>query len=261
MLTRLAREVVRGFGEHDLLTFASAIAFQVMTALIPLLMFGLALLGFLHLGEAWSEHLAPQLRNHVGKEVYALTDSVVRRALGSQQLFWLTAGLLFTVWQISGAVRAIMSALSRVYGDTEERSRARRYATSFALAIAAAVLGVAAIVVARFSTNVFHGPWISIGRWPVAAALLLSLIWLLLRYAPVGSHHPRWVSFGSVLCVVAWLGTSALYGVYVSYVADYRSIFSSLAAAFLLLTYLYLSACAFLAGAQADAVIRREADR
>jgi uncharacterized BrkB/YihY/UPF0761 family membrane protein len=39
-------------------------------------------------------------------------------------------------------------------------------------------------------------------------------------------------------------------------VADYGSIFGSLATAFLLMTYLYVSACAFLIGAEVDAIVR-----
>lgn len=258
-LRRLARDTLHGFDEHDLLTYASAIAFQVMTAIVPLLLFGLALLGFLDLGDAWSDHLAPQVRDHVSHEVYSLVDSFVRTALGSKQLFWLTAGLLLTIWEISGAVRASMDALSRIYHDDESRPRLRRYLISFALAVATIVLGVGAFVVVRFSTNVFHGTWIAVLRWPLGIAMLLSLVWLLLRFAPVRSHAAHWVSLGSALCVGAWLVTSVVYGLYVSYVADYGSIFASLAAVFLLLTYLYLSACAFLAGAQVDALIRRAA--
>ena len=71
-----------------------------------------------------------------------------------------------------------------------------------------------------------------------------------------GPH--RWISFGSGLCVIAWIGTSLVFGVYVTDIADYGSIFGSLATAFLLMTYLYLSACAFLIGAQVDAIVRRD---
>ena len=230
-----------------------------MTAIVPLVLSVLALLGFLDLSGAWSDDLAPQLRSHVSGEVFSVVDSFVRTALGSKQLFWLTAGGVLCVWEVSGAIRAIMSALSRVYGDQDSRTRLRRYLISFALAQAAIVLVIGALAVMRFSTDVFPGALISVLRWPVGIALLLSLVWLLLRYAPVESHAAHLVSFGSGLCVVVWLLTSSVYGLYVSYVADYGSVFSSLAAVFLLLTYLYLSACAFLAGAQVDALIRRAA--
>ena len=47
-----------------------------------------------------------------------------------------------------------------------------------------------------------------------------------------------------------------MFGFYVTDVADYGSIFGSLATVFLLMTYLYISACAFLIGAEVDAIVR-----
>ena len=49
-----------------------------------------------------------------------------------------------------------------------------------------------------------------------------------------------------------------MFGFYVTDIADYGSIFGSLATAFLLMTYLYLSACAFLIGAEVDAIVRQD---
>lgn len=68
----------------------------------------------------------------------------------------------------------------------------------------------------------------------------------------------RWISFGSALCVVAWVGTSLVFGLYVTQIADYNSIFGSLATVFVLLTYLYLSAASFLIGAEVDALVREQ---
>jgi membrane protein len=257
----LARGVVAGFSKNDLLTFASAISFQVMTALIPLFMFGLALIGVLDLTEAWSDHLAPQLQSHVSHELFALTDKVVRTALGSKQLFWLSAGFLLTIWEISGGVRAVMDALTRIYADRDERPKRLRYGLSFVLALAVLVLGLLTFAIVRFQPNVLHGEVFSVLRWPVAFGLLSLLAWLLLRFAPDHSHADHLVSVGSGLCVLAWIGTSLVFGLYVSYAANYGSIFSGFSALFALMTYLYISACVFLAGAQLDALLRERWER
>ena len=46
-------EVAAGMEEHDLLTYASAIAFQVMTSLIPIALLVLSIMGFLNLEDVW----------------------------------------------------------------------------------------------------------------------------------------------------------------------------------------------------------------
>ena len=105
--------------EQDLLTYASAIAFQTLTSLIPLALLTLSIMGFLDLGDVWTDDLAPQVKEQVSPEVFAVIDDVARRTLSSGQGWWLTVGVVFTLWQTSGVARAIMGALSRVYGDGE----------------------------------------------------------------------------------------------------------------------------------------------
>jgi membrane protein len=262
---KVTRQVLAGMEEHDLLTYASAIAFQVMTAIIPVTLLTLSVMGFLHLDDLWTEHLAPQFREQVSKDVFRVADDVVGTTLGESKFWWLTAGLVFTAWQTSGVARAVMGALSRVYGDGrgDDRPFLRRYAISFALGMAVATLVLLAFAVARFGSEVVGdepGALVEVlafvVRWGAALALLATAVWLLLRFAPAhpGPHH--WISFGSTLCVLAWVGTSLVFGFYVTNVADYGSIFGSLATVFVLLTYLYVSAVAFLVGAQLDALVR-----
>ena len=51
----LVHKTIEGMEENHLLTYASAMAFQVMTSLLPLALLGLSILGFLHLEDVyWS---------------------------------------------------------------------------------------------------------------------------------------------------------------------------------------------------------------
>jgi uncharacterized BrkB/YihY/UPF0761 family membrane protein len=103
------RRLLDSYAEHDLLTYASAISFQVFSAIVPFLLFGVGLLGFLSLEDVWRDELAPDLRPNVSEAAFAVIDDVVETALESQQLFWVSAGFLLALWQISGAVRAVMA--------------------------------------------------------------------------------------------------------------------------------------------------------
>ncbi len=51
LLREYARKVYRGFEDDDLLTYASAISFRVFFSIVPLLLFGFALLGFFNLDD------------------------------------------------------------------------------------------------------------------------------------------------------------------------------------------------------------------
>jgi membrane protein len=261
---RIARQAFDSFRENDLLSYASAMAFQALFALIPALLAGIALLGFFDLEEVWQEDIGPRVEENVEADAYSVIDRTVEQIFGQRRGVWLSFGLAFALWQVSGAVRATMSPLNAMYHDDEDRPFIKRFLVSFLLAPAIFLC----IAVALLSIHV-GGRWagrfdgferwlILLVRWPVAAAALALSLWLLLRWAPA-KRHSSWTSLGAIFVLVAWLATSLGFALYATHVADYGSIFGSLAVGIVLLTYLYLSAGAFLFGAQLDACVREQA--
>jgi membrane protein len=252
--------LMRCYKDNDLLTYASAISFQVLFALIPLILFALGLLGFLSLQEVWSRDLAPDLQPQVSHAVYSVVDDTVRQVLNGKQLFWATAGAAIAVWEISGAVRAVMQVFNSIYDVHETRPFWRRVRISLALAAAAAVLLLLAATAALFAPALLSGlgavhVLATIAGWAVALGLLVLLVGLLVHYAPDAVRPLNWVSFGALLVVCAWSVMTIGFTVYVTQVADYGSIFGSLATVIVLMTYLYASAIVFLTGIQLDALV------
>lgn len=260
----LWRGLLDGFEKNDLLTYASAIAFQILTAIVPFLLFILGLLGFLDLAEVWEDDLAPDVEPRVSDATFELIDDTVRQVLEEQQVFWLTGGFLLALWQISGGVRAVMGALDGVYDTRRERRARERYPLSIALALAVGTLVAAAAVVVRFVPLLLGDPppllelALFAARWLLAIALLALAVGLLVHYAPGVRRPLPWVSFGTLLVIAGWVAMSLGFWVYLTQIADYDTIFSHLATLIVLMAYLYAAAVVFLAGAQIDAVVRRE---
>jgi membrane protein len=96
-------------------------------------------------------------------------------------------------------------------------------------------------------------------RWLLAAAVLGLGIGLTVHYGAATRQPVPWVSFGTGIVLIAWVLTSIGFGLYVTYVASYTSVFGHLASVFVLLLYLWLSANAFLVGIQLDACVRERA--
>jgi membrane protein len=257
------RRYVDAFVENDLLTYASAISFQILSSIVPFLLFGFGLLGFLQLEDAWSRELAPTVRSSVSAPAFAFADEVIRTALTSRQLFWITAGFLIALWEVSGAVRAVMGAINRVHGIETRRSWGRRMGVSTLLALAIGACWLAAIAVVVITPVLFGAPegpsaaLLLLARWAIAAALLLLAVALLLHYAPEQWSPLHWVTFGAVLIMAGWVAMSIGFGLYLRHVADYNSVFGGLATVVVLIAYLYASAVVFLGGVQVDALARR----
>jgi membrane protein len=253
------------FDRHLLLDHASAIAFQVLKALVPLSLFGLALLGSLGQQSVWRESLFPRIKPHLEQTTAHAIDASVQRIFSTSSTGLLAFASLLVVWYLSGGVRAVMGALNDIYEVEETRSWSVRFPISFALAVAIGVCLVGAVVgVAAGHALASHGlagVVVSVGRWLVAVALLSLAVGLLVRFAPVKHRPNRWATTGSVLVIVAWIGATLLFELFVSHVANFKTAVGNLTVFLVLIGYVYTSSIIFLVGVELDELLREDATK
>jgi membrane protein len=264
--TRTAVAALAGpFAEHDLLTYSSAIAFQVLYAVVPLAMLGLASLGVLGLQSVYTGHVAPTLHHDLSHAAFGIADRTARRVMITHRGFWLTIGLAVTVWGVSAAIRATMTPLNAIYGRKETRSWRNRLLLSIGVAVLVIVSIFAALGIV-FGAKLLHPSeiWlritIDVGRWVAVAALVLLAIAAILRLVPDRKLPPRWVSIGSCLAAGCWIVATIGFAAYVSSVS-YSSFYGALATVVLLLVYLHLAAIALLLGVVADQELKKLVER
>src|SRR3954468_11493212 len=231
-LRAATRDVVRLYKENDILTYASAISFQVFFALVPMALLALGLLSAFGATGVFTHDIAPTLKQNLSGPVYRAVNDTVRTVLTDQHLFWITLGAAIAVWEVSGAMRATMQVLNRVYGVEERRSFKRKLAESIVLSTAVTLMLLLAAAVVKVgpdtARNVFGGgPAVSVlsfvASWGAAVALLFLVVTVVVRFAPDTRRPVRWVSFGGVLVIFGWIAVSLLYGFYISSLADYAS--------------------------------------
>ena len=181
-------------------------------------------------------------------------------------LLWASFGGLLTLWQVSGAVRAVMGALARIYEARAERPFLKRYSISFVLSIEVSLCFVLAGICVLFAPffQVVHTSFLlrALGlllRWALVIALLSLVVGLLVRPAPARSQTLPWVTLGASIVIVTWVLASLIFYFYLVDIASYDSIFGSLASVIVSMAYLYVSTSVFFFGAQLDAIIRAQA--
>lgn len=260
-----ARELVGSFQERNLMTWAGALSFQIVTAIVPFLLFALGLIGFLKLDSVWAS-VAKQIKPHMSAAAFKVLDGTADKVLHSKQAFWVTVGLVVALWEVSGGMRTIMGGLSLIYGCDEDRTWFQRMRRSLLLAVIVSVLMLAAIAVAWAGPLLYGDVGQPLGavffllRWALAAVLLGLATGLTVRMAPEGYQPTRWVTTGTTIVVGAWIAASILFGLYIRFVASYGSVYGNLATIVILTAYIYISAIVFFAGAQVDAIIRRRVE-
>lgn len=250
------------FNTNDLLSYASSIAFQVLYAVVPLIMLGLGALGLLGQEDVYIRHVAPHLRRDMSPDAFRVVDRTARRMMSSERYYWTTAGLAVTVWGISGSIRAMFVPLNRIYRAEETRTFPNRMVTSFVVAVIVIVCVYGAIALSLGGRlvhphEVVVAVLLFLGRWALTVALVLLAIGAIVRLAPAKRLDLEWVSVGALLSTASWIGATALFSGYVS-VVSYTSLYGVLAVLVVLLAYLYYSAFSFLFGVVVDSLLRDE---
>ncbi len=253
---RVAWLSFKDFFVDDMATYAAAMAFHLLLALFPFVIFLLALLSFLHLPGFFDE-LAHQVSVALPAEARRQLAQAVRglRAHASEHGGLLSAGILGALWAASAGMRSVMNALNVAYDVVETRRLWRRYALSLAFTLGFTALVIAATAVLLLGTVL---TWL---RLPLALLSLTFAVALVYYIAPNTTQPFQLVTPGAVLAVVVWLAASLLFSTYVSSVAHYSATYGSIAAIVVLLLYFYISALALLMGAEINAVVLHYAPR
>jgi membrane protein len=263
-LTRLTKDVTREFSQNDLLTYSSAIAFQVLYAVAPLALLALAGLALVGERSVYPSHIEPTLARHLSHEALTIANRTATRVMGGERYAWATLGVLITVWGVGASLRAMMRPLNTIYDARETRSWARRLLVSLGGSVLVLVCVLTAAVVVLGGRLVeagsILGPLFFVFRWLVALVLLLVTIGVILRVVPARKRPVRWVTIGSVLAVVCWVVATIGFGAYISAVS-YATFYGGLGSVILLLVYLHVSAIAFLLGVTVDSSLRTEVNR
>jgi membrane protein len=262
-LKGLVRLWVDLFDEHGILTSAAAIALQGFVAMVALLLLAVSVMGATGEESVWATQVAPQIEPKVLPAVYGGIEATVLKIFADDSSWLIAFASALAVWEVSGAVRACMSALSLVYGTKDRRPWYVRFPLSIGIAAVVTVALLAAATLTLALRHVVQGGWsvpFAIARWTVTVVLLVVAFGVLVRWAPAERRPTRWASSGATLVVAAWIVQSLIFGWYVRSVASYRSAIGSLTAVYVFTTYLYVGAIVLLVAIELDEQLRRDQD-
>lgn len=255
---------------EEILDRGAALAYYLLFALFPGLLFLTTLLGLLP-----GADLMGRLLNYARQALPPDAASLVERTLGEIQAGagggLLSVGVLGALWAGSAGMAALMAALNVAYGVEEARPFWKRRLVAIALTIGFALFIITALVLMVFGPRIGQGVASALGLgdvfttvWnvisiPVVIVLVLLAVALVYYLAPASDQAWRWVTPGSVVAVVLWLALSYGLRLYVTSFADYNATYGSIGGVILLLLWLYLSSVVILLGAVVNAQIEHAA--
>ena len=108
MTVRIFDVMVERFDRNNILTYASAMALQLLTAVVPLGLLAFLLMGVFGEQGIWRDQIAPTVAERFSHPTYNAIDTVAEILISDTHLHWLVLASLIVLWEVSGAVRTAM---------------------------------------------------------------------------------------------------------------------------------------------------------
>ncbi|HZT91880.1 MAG TPA: YihY/virulence factor BrkB family protein [Gaiellaceae bacterium] len=257
--------------DDNMMMIAQALAYSSFLAIPSILLVVIGLFTLLagpstidtvinHLG-----HVMPhQAKTLLGQSLHRLDHQQ------SATVVMAIVGFVLALWSTTGAMTSYMTALNIAYDRKDRRNFVKKRLTALLMVgcIGLAFILVAVLLIfgpqiekhlgnALGIQSVLKWIWWS-AQWPILIVGLLAAFATLLYLGP-DVDHPRWrfLTVGSGVATLIWLGISGAFAFYTGHFGSYNKTWGSLAAVIIMLMWLWLSALALLFGAELNAEAER----
>jgi membrane protein len=265
-IKRFVKQLGKELMDDNITDVGAMMAYYAVLALFPMLVFVLSL-ALLVLPDTTVREGVTMALSAAPNTVRPLILDRVNALIASSGAGFAIIGAALALWGASRGAQSLMVALNTIYNKKETRSWIRRQIISIAVTLAVAILIVLALgllvagpyvghfIADRFGLgHAFDVTW-GIGRW-IGAGVLVMIVWAILYKFLANTDAPfRIFTPGAAIGVLAWLGISAGFGLYLSHFNSYEATYGTLGGAIVFLTWLWLSNITLLAGAEINDVI------
>lgn len=253
---------------HDVGKSAAALAYYLLFALFPLMIFVSNLLGMLNLNvESVVRAMHTFLPTAVVELLGAYLDYVSDNS--SQVLLWFS--LVFTLWFPLQAVRGLMDDVRLAYGLGKPKRpvfyalRQVMFTLVFLLLVILTLLlsimgqrvveAITAWIPALQTLSSLLTLWQYL-RFVLAAAIMFGALALLYASAQDQPQKASAILPGVAVAIVGWLAGSIGFSFYVENFASYSVIYGTLGAVIVLLSWLFITATMLIFGSEFNAALR-----
>jgi len=249
---------------------AAGVAFYGFFALLSLI--GLIVLAYGFAADPFTviEHVQALTSVLPTDVTFIIGDQLMNAVRASQKTKGLGILLAFLVATYGGTngAASVITALNIAYEEKEKRSLFRFYTLAVTMTLSALVVALCAIASTAALAYLHHllpttsRPLVLAGKvlgYLLLIAVAAGIASTLYRFGPSREDAQwKWITPGSLFAAVTWLLLTWAFGLYVGHFTNYHASYGSLGAVVALLTWMYLSAYAFIFGAELNSEIEHQ---
>jgi membrane protein len=251
----------KNIGKDRVIVVAAGVTFYSILAVFPAIAALVALYGLFADPATITSHLDSIVGVVPGGAIEVIRDQVTRVASQGRTTLGATfvVSLLVSLWSANAGMKSLFDALNLVYNETEKRGFFKLNLVSLTftiLAILFVLVAIGAMIVVPIVLD-FLGlggateMLVKIARWPALFIVVTLALAVLYRYGPSREKAQwRWITWGSVVAAIAWLGVSILFSWYAENFGSYNKTYGSLGAIIAFMFWIWLSIIVVLIGGE-----------
>lgn len=235
----------------------SAISFNFIMAIPPMIIFLFTLIPYLPISQALINQLYELIREIIpGEKNYTPIIDFLNDFLNNQRYGLLSIGFLLALYYSSNAMAGIMRAFDKNYIGFRKRSYWEAKKTALQLTLILLLFMIVSLVLLIMQGAVLN--WIVQSkmlriviinvRWIIIILLFLASISFIYRHAPF--IHKKWklINPGSVLATTLMLFFIILFSYWVNHFSNYNKLYGSIGTLLLLMLLVYFNSLVLLIG-------------
>lgn len=271
----VAKNTFNEVKEKDLMGLAQQVAYNILFALAPLLIFVTAAAGAVtQVVNSDSQNPAGPvldwMTRNLPADAAAFLEEPIANALSAKPGFLLSFGAVFALWGAKNAMSAVIKGLNASYEVEDTRSWFGKTGVAIGLTVALALmLGVSGLIFV-LGTDLGQDIADAVGlgtafatvstwlRWPLIVVVVVLAVALIHRYGPSFKAPLKWYLPGAAFTVVAMAIATVLLGVYFSMSGGYSEAYGTFGAVLAFIFWLFVMSLLLLVGGAINHAVQEE---
>src|SRR5690606_34449902 len=272
----VGKQILRALKEKDLSGLAQQIAYNILFALAPLLIFITAAAGAVTraVNSDMQNPAEPVLRwmqDNLPADAANFLQEPVTNALQTDAGFIMSFGGLLALWGAKNAMSAIIKGLNIAY-DVEEDSRGfvKQNLVAIGLTVGLALLvglgGIIFVLGTGLGEDIANGigmgsVWASASewlRWPLIVVVLVVAVALIHSYGPNIDADLKWFFPGAAFTVVGVAIATVAVGIYFTFSGGFNETYGAFGSVLAFIFWLYIVGLIILLGGVVNMAVQKE---
>ncbi|HNW88637.1 MAG TPA: YihY/virulence factor BrkB family protein [Bacteroidales bacterium] len=258
---------IRGLMDGDITTRASSVAYKFFIALFPAIIFLFTLIPYIPI-ENFQTILLETIRTALPENVNAMINETITDIISRQHGGLLSLGFIFALYFSSNGILGLINAFNSTSHQIETRKWWQQYAISIVLVIILTlivILSISLIMLGTTGLNYLISAHIieesillfilKFLKWIIVFLMIFFVVSFLYYLGPAKRREFRFISAGSTLATLLFIGSTMGFKYYVDNFASYNAVYGSIGTVIVVLIWLYLNSLALVVGFELNASI------